>query len=99
MDSIITKITSVQIPVYLVVIICVLLIVFGFVCIKCKSMIESMTDVKPYQSGDCAESNIETTGINSDSAAIKTVYVDGEPSSDSFYTPTPFMVEGTVSEM
>ena len=63
MDSIITKITSVQIPVYLVVIICVLLIVFGFVCIKCKSMIESMTDVKPYQSGDCAESNIETTGI------------------------------------
>lgn len=97
MDSILTKITSVQIPVYLVVLICVLLVVFGFVCIKCKSMLESMTDVKPFESGECAESNVKDTGINSDSAPIKTVYVEGEQSADSFYTPTPFIAEGGVA--
>lgn len=98
MDSILKKITSVQIHVYLVVIIFVLLVVFGFICIKYKSAIESMTDVTGFISGDkCLTDNIDTNGVNADSADIKTVYVDGDPSSDSFYIPTPFMAEGSIS--
>lgn len=80
--------------VILVIVICILL--FKFVLKR-----EFMDNVVPMEDGnvDCGNNNILQDGLNDDSGEIRTKYISGEDLTASFYTPTPFNVNGDIETL